>query len=1132
MVTYGITQIKASAGSGKTYRLTELFLHRLASLSTQNTSKERLHYGLRDIIAMTFTNKAVAEMKHSILNKLKATAFGNETTALSPSQASIWIDTILEHYTSLRIQSIDSTLVQLLSGVSLSLGLPSNCKPLLSIDEELTFNILYTQYIQQSLHDNDSMQTIRKACRILVNETDTSFSLDTTLKKSTLELVKMITKHGMFAEKTQEEIDEILSVYQQIISSLQATYGKQVQEKKCTTLIARIKDCITEHALSDIHKHFIRAVEIGNLSSTMFKKDSFYDVLTKKGKDSIDEQVLAQLNRLYAQVASEIEIYNIITPCIQRASQAQPLIRIACHIVAMLNEYQKKEGVIMFSSVPVRLSHHFSSHHGIYEAINHIGTSINTIFFDEFQDTSTIQWYSLFPIIENVLANNGSFIYVGDVKQAIYSWRGGDSSLFESIYVEMQYEKKKDTLEYNWRSAEPIVSLANIFSEMEEERYAYEFLHSLCSDRIKQTLQVFPHIAQEAVEKLVEAYTKGKQLISSKTKDIQGRIRITELLTIDKEKDSIDESQEKPSDIKAKRIKEEFKNSLFERLLHVQQNDIAILTRTNQEAERISQWLLEWNLSYTIEGGIELYTVPLIQHIMLMLRFIHTQSDSSLYAVLYSLLCRDYLFSEEECLQWRVQTKGKQILSAFKESYSTLWNTYFEPFISQYTTYTPYQYIQECIRCFSLYERFPHCRLYLDYLLEVAFHANTHEVTNIARFLEHFETYKTTYKVQPSENTNAIQILSIHKSKGLEFPIVFLPFTTASRHIGSSPLSIYTLKDILQQTKQSEEELESLFGDIDIPLFTNVNSQHLLYCKEYIAKAIEEINLLYVALTRAKHELYIIINEKDPEFSFSHLIHYIINNETFISKHNIKQIKETTENPEKIVYEYSTIQEIAYNKEEISKENERPHIPLTVQAPHEYTLLELPPFDIEVTDQKQSEEVHTPFGFLSHFPTISPLNKKTTNIHIERGLLFHTALEYISMGFSIEQAIQKTCKDKEIREYYHEELTKKLQWFITQEFSSICLQQGLIEQRMLTKTGKELRADKIIEGKEEWIVIEYKTGNVYEEHITQITEYMEVLHDIRQYPTRAYLIYFDAQEEIPLSSDTIKIYAYSEDIAQ
>ncbi|MDE7469106.1 MAG: UvrD-helicase domain-containing protein, partial [Desulfovibrionaceae bacterium] len=841
MVTYGITQIKASAGSGKTYTLTQLFLHSLASITAHNGQNKALHYGLRDIIAMTFTNKAVEEMKTSVLNKLKATALGieSEQTILQPSQASLWMDTILEHYTSLRIQSIDSTLLQLLRSISLSLGLPSNCKPLLDTDEKHILSSLYTQYIQQSLHDNDIMSTIEKACNIFVSESVDSSTFHIVLKDRTLDLVKMILERGMFLDKTQDEIDEIVAFYEKTIATLNSIYGQHVQATHFNNTIKKIRDDIEQHNIIGIHSNFVKALESASYyskkDSAMFKKDSFYDVLKQDGQKAIDESTLAYMNGLYGQLKKSIQMKETIVSCIRIASQVAPLVKIACSIVAMLNEYQKREGIIVFSSIPSLLSQYFSSPNGIYEALNHVGMSIHTIFFDEFQDTSRAQWYSLAPLIENVLDNNGSFIYVGDVKQAIYAWRGGDSSLFESIYTEMNYEKRKNTLDSNWRSAEPIVRLANIFSEMEEKNYARKFFYALLSEKTQKSLQQRPHIEEQAIQKLIEAYTKGQQKISVKTQNLQGRIRITELLHEKATKDSTEDSEEENL-TEEQKIREELYSSLLERLSYAQHKDIAILTRTNNEATLVSQWLLEWNIPYTIEGGIELHTVPLIQHIILMLRFIHTQSSSSLYAVLYSLLCRDYIISEEECIRWRLRTKDQDMISAFKASHQDVWNTYFEPFISHYTTYTPYQYIQECIRCFSLYDRFPQCELYLDFLLEIAFQSDAMDTTSIAKFLAHFETYKEQYKVTPSEQANAIQILSIHKSKGLEFPIVYLPFTKAPRKHNTRPLSIYTIGDILEDTAQHNDEIESL---LDIPIFTQVTSNHTLYYIEYIDTAIE-----------------------------------------------------------------------------------------------------------------------------------------------------------------------------------------------------------------------------------------------------------------------------------------------------
>nr|MDE7469068.1 hypothetical protein [Desulfovibrionaceae bacterium] len=303
--------------------------------------------------------------------------------------------------------------------------------------------------------------------------------------------------------------------------------------------------------------------------------------------------------------------------------------------------------------------------------------------------------------------------------------------------------------------------------------------------------------------------------------------------------------------------------------------------------------------------------------------------------------------------------------------------------------------------------------------------------------------------------------------------------------------------------------------------------------------AIEVLNLLYVALTRAKKELYIIIvtpqdtqdekekkSKKDttPELSFSRFIRHIIEDEKLISKHNLRQ---TITTPEKIIHEYSTIQEVSGDITQKKQAVEYINLTQKIVEPHTHKLLELPPFDIDIPEAESKEESRIPlFTFLSHFPQIAPLQQKKKNAKIERGLLFHKALEYISMDFSIEHAIQCACNDKDTLDNYQEELSMKLHWFISQEYASTCLQKGLAEQTMITKEGKELRADKIIEQKDEWIVIEYKTGSATTDHIQQITEYMHVLQDIRNKKTRSILIYFDEQKELPPYPDTIEIYTY------
>lgn len=1137
MVTYGITQIKASAGSGKTYTLSRLFLYYLHTIDICNTERANIRYSLKNIIAMTFTNKAVSEMKESIMQALKKTAFNEEKTSLSTIEGRYWVDAIVSNYSSFRIQSIDSTLLQLIRSIAIELGLPSNCKPLLDSELNTVLEELYIRYIQEASHNPESIDNIKKACKALVNEARGSFVLHTTLKQKTLELVTTLISRSMFLEDMSESLESILSLYNDSIERLNRHYGLSEQKKEFSKSIEAIKKGIEEYEITDINARFIKALQdcsYDSKPSAFFTKTSFIEVLNKAGQNKISEKTLSSMEYIYARLRRCVALQNTVVYSVRIATEIAPMVRIAYSIITLLREYQKQKGYIAFNSVPLLLIQYFSDSNTMYQALVRFGSTTDTIFFDEFQDTSTAQWNALYPIIESVLDNNGSFIYVGDTKQAIYSWRGGDSSLFESILKTSPYNKTKQTLEYNWRSAEPIVSLANIFSEMEEEEYAQSFLTALFSENTKKILQNMPSLYQKGIQKLMEDYTKGKQSVSLKTKELTGRIRIVELLPKEKEeREPSSENEEEQSEDDP--IQQEVYSILMETLSYSSYEDIAILTRTNTEASTISTWLLEWNIPHTIEGGIVLYSIPIIQNILSMLRFIHTQSEHDFFSVLVSSLCREYIISEKEILEWRAQHNNTNIIHQFMKDYPKLWYAYFAPFLIHHQTYTPYQYIQECVRCFKVYERFKGLRIYIDSLLEFVSTTEAEKTTSIPALLSYYESHNKDITVGGRSKTKAIQILSIHKSKGLEFPIVIIPFTTTKRRTNDIPLEIYTIGEIIDN-----EQNDSLADILDIPIITEVKSPHTQYYKKYIDKAVENINVLYVAFTRAKQELHCIIDSRKtiPESSLSLLIQHIITDSSLIPKHNIKCI---TTLADKKIYEYSTMNMKANNNDSFNKEEMSPEVWNTnTQAEPSSKIFDFPPFDIETTQYsieldtriaRERKGEDSEFIFLEQFPIIKtdPYSIEERIQSIERGIILHKALEYCSMGLTIEKAVKKASASHSSKGDfpYYEDIVKQLEWFMKQPSARTYIK-GFSEQRICNKEGKEIRADAIVENESHWIVIEYKTGLAQEEHKSQVLEYIETLQEIRRKEAYAVIVYFDAQPIIPQSEEKIRYYIYDE----
>ena len=476
-----LKQVKASAGSGKTYQLTRRFLTLLDSSSDTTqpfvcTAKAHAKFTWPEIMAVTFTNKAAAEMKERVVKGLKSSALklDDDSRVCSPETARKTLNAILRRYHRLNIRTIDSLLALLLRLFALEFGIRPDFE--IIFDEQELFDAVYDYFVD--------------ICQINVPEQDLLFDAMTTLIRSE-------GRNGFWVQDAVRKRIKELTDHLRTLNGPLLTDQETIKEF-LTAEFANFKQAVTRTTvfLNDsglpANKNFLKflancdALELFDTpkSSKMIEKTSFADCVLAKGKAMVGDKA----ESYYAHLQEAWTAYNASHALLSGAYFLAPAIEIALRLTNGLNELQRQRGMILGSGLAGHVNRLLADGDGVSEAYCRLGCRLHHLLVDEFQDTSRDQWQAITPLTQECLAKGGSLYFVGDVKQAIYGWRGGDSSLFDEIMTQpdlasLASEAKTDTLPDNWRSFRNVVEFNNrFFQNLEDPDLAEDLADTLFHD--------------------------------------------------------------------------------------------------------------------------------------------------------------------------------------------------------------------------------------------------------------------------------------------------------------------------------------------------------------------------------------------------------------------------------------------------------------------------------------------------------------------------------------------------------------------------------------------------------------------------------------------------------------------------
>ncbi|MGE8533568.1 MAG: UvrD-helicase domain-containing protein [Chryseobacterium sp.] len=1040
------TVINASAGSGKTYALVQRLLMICLRYPNQQQS-------IRNILALTFTNKAANEMKERILSWLgnfsakdyaENTDLKNIQKAFEEQGLKITIDElhhrseklldyVLHNYSTLNIGTIDRFNSRLVRSFSYELGLAKNfnleieAEPFLieavdkmldQIGENETISNSFMDYVDYSLENNERI------------------NLNKNLYDSAKEFVKDIHYEHLKSNKSFDDAN-----YENIKNTLrkEIVLNKKQSAELAASSIELFKSRNIDiedfaQGKNGIGGFFTKVIDFYQQKRTGFpfpttQEESVINNYRKgassksKHKESEIFEILDSLldNRmklilLYIETQKKEKVLSALLP-----------LKVNKDIQDELQKIEEENDLVLLSKFNILINENLKNEPSafIYEKV---GSQFQHYFFDEFQDTSELQWQNFVPLRDHSVSTEyTSFTLVGDPKQSIYRFRGGESKLMLDIINKKEFSPKEAdllVLKDNWRSARNIVQFNN-------ELYRF---HS--EGLLEEHKNIFGEDAEQ----------------SPKSK-FDGRVKVNLIDNLTNEEFYNDTSERMRKDIQ-ECLDNGFKFS-----------DITILCRGNFDIFSYSQKLgslkvkyrgEETNIKTISDKGLTLELSNTLKAVIEFLRWeLNPKNKHCLIMMMYHLNTLGKIHMPDFTLEMKeiLDIEGhEEILQFIKEKYSLQLKQ------DNFPRFNLYNFIEYYINEFSVENKETD---FLLNFLEMLFNFTQNAGASTKEFLKYWDEEASSYTIQASENIDAIQIMTIHKSKGLEFPIVFIPMINKNRDNEFTNWFDTNENEALKSVNINQFNKNLEVYDEEILFFNSKNAYKNM---------IDRLCLQYVATTRPVEQLFFYLQKANKTSNNLELLEFL-------------QTKNTEQSDEFDVYEVNPELLKKYSKDKSSSFKTQ-----NIQ-------------DLKnVNEKSTSIKIATPSK-----------NYQVRNEKVRIGLFVHELLSKINTEKDISKVLegyalegQITLEEKNEIQLTLEEIVKTYAEFFDEKWE-------VINEKdiMISENGEShiFRPDRILKGEEGYIIVDFKTGEQKTKDEAQVEGYKNILERLGKKVLKTQIIY-------------------------
>jgi len=1045
----------ASAGSGKTYTLVKEYLKIILS-SAKNDA-------YRNILAITFTNKAVHEMKSRIVGSLSEFAKDEPSpkasdlmedlsreTGLSIIKIKTKSQNIIKHlihnYAAFDISTIDKFTHKVIRAFAHDLNLP------MTFEVTLDTENLLTEAVDAIIAQAGQDETLTKLLiDFTMEKTDDDKSWD--ISREILETGRLVLNENNrneilhFQDKSIEEFVEIKKKMLVLCKDLEleneqlATETLSLIDKNGIDLKSFSRGTFPNHLLS------IRDGKFNSRNKTFHEFDDI--AINKTASDkALIENIIPSLLEILDKIYKNFEKRDFYKAFLKNITPLSLLNTVSNELAKI----QSEQNILSISEFNAIIHREIQNQPApfIYERL---GERYRHFFIDEFQDTSEMQWQNLIPLIDNALSGQddfgkkGTLMIVGDPKQSIYRWRGGKAEQFIELSKEINpYNKEENPfsnkdkevkhLDRNYRSYSEVIDFNNSFFALISSEFSNEDYKDLYEN----------HSFQNSNSK------KG------------GYVNISFLPIIEKEDFTDDEDVVEKSDLYVLATLNTIQNVIREGFEY---KDIVILTRKRDQGIAIANYLTEQKIPLLSSETLMIGNATEVRLIVHLLKYLHNSADLESKANFLHFLAisketsipvHDFIF---QGMNQKHESEFQQWLLSFDVALS------FENIRKK----SLYEAVEIIISKFLTVEG----NAYVQYFLDIVLERDVRNQAGIADFLMYWDKNGSKFSIPSPEGNNAVRIMTIHKSKGLEFPVVIMPF--AEEDYSRKPkdkLWLDTEDSNLNVSKALIDNSSAVegFGENASSAFNLKKQEELL----------DNINVLYVALTRAEEQLYVIsqtLKEKKdggfPGNMASFFIKYLI---------------------EKGVYDQDKFEYEFGDKGRISLPGKILDLVKTIPVVSEV----LNPKNIKIAQREA-------LMWGTHQQEA-----------ISYGNVIHEILAYIKNKSDIDLAITKAIENGLIIYDQKEIVYTTLLEIVNHPEISICFDGNikvLNEQTIVQKYGKTLKPDRIIitENNEAYL-LDYKTGLPNPKYTKQIQEYQEAIEDLGYKVLKKVLVYIGTEIDI------------------
>ena len=807
--------INASAGSGKTFALTLKILVKMLKSEDENYFKR--------ILALTFTNRAAEEMKNRILNALKD--FSDIQIKESPTEmfkqlkkelnfssdkiiklAKDRLNLLLHNYSFFQIETLDSFNHHIIRSFYNELNLDPDFQVIIDTEDILDQSVLR---IFENIENDEEISSLIKDFSVKKISEGKSWDVEFDLKEFAQSILK---------ENEINDVEKIEKSSLKEFKTLKLNIELKLKDLSNTqkNLLLKIQKKISNNEMEIVFSRnsfpkFIAAVKNNSFTwssiksvSTLFKKNTLITKSCLKDHPDKLNVFVQELFELFLELKGLLIKTKVLNSFLYSLTPS-----ILLKLIKSNSEDIQKENNELFLSKFNKLIYKEIANQPTPYIYEKLGVKFNDYLIDEFQDTSDLQWKNLIPLISHAIEsfqekkNQGSLFLVGDPKQSVYRWRGADPNIFVSLLLNennpFNVKKNITSLPVNYRSRNEIINFNNSL-----------FKHASGLFRSNYHKEIF----LQGADQKQNNFPGGHVSISFINKEFKREQQLEAVL---------------------KKTLSQIENCIsrgFDR------SEIAVLVRDNKQSFQISSWLIENNISVLSQDSLSINNSEKIELLLSLIKLKVNNENQEARAIIIDNFA-PFIDPKDQFL-------------FYKENL----NNDFKSFLRKLNIYSLYKALEmsflESVDFFikELKMDLNNTDPYILFFREIIFEQVSKKKNNEKEFLSFWKKTNTKIKIPSSSSKNAINVLTIHKAKGLEFPVVIYPFVNSVTHRSFGKRNWLPVFE------------ENLSKNILIPFNENFREYSDSFKTEYDKissnEELDNLNLLYVTLTRAVDELHLI----------------------------------------------------------------------------------------------------------------------------------------------------------------------------------------------------------------------------------------------------------------------------------